>query len=139
MLNANGFQIRNTLNTEINNKIMVKKTPQNWHSFLRTLNHSTTTNHLYKTINSITNSNSGITHIQSSHTAITTTTIPSEKQHHHRALRKPKSQKRGKKYYKMKTKLPTQHHHCIIHSHTNNKNHQKLAVHSTLTTSPIYI
>lgn len=62
------------LNQEINKQIQDKKT-ENWRSFLETLNHSTNITHLYKTIKSITNSNSGIT---PSHAAITTTgTIPS--------------------------------------------------------------
>ena len=50
---------------------------RNWHSFLCTLDHSTNTKHLYKTINRITNSNNGKT---PSLAVLTPTDIPSEKQ-----------------------------------------------------------
>ena len=62
------------LNEQITTKIQHEKL-ENWKAFVQTLNHSTNTSRLYKTINSITNSNSGIT---KSHASITTTdNIPS--------------------------------------------------------------
>ena len=65
------------LNTQINTKIQEQKT-LNWQTFVNTLDHKTNTSKLYKTLNSITLSNSNTTQ---SHEAITTTdTVPSNKQ-----------------------------------------------------------
>ena len=65
------------LNTQINSKISEQQT-LNWKTYLQTLDHRTNTSKLYKTLNSITLSNSNTTQ---SHAAITTTdTIPSNKQ-----------------------------------------------------------
>ncbi|XP_076036397.1 uncharacterized protein LOC143022179 [Oratosquilla oratoria] len=67
-----------TLNTVIANKIHEQKT-QNWQNFINTLDHKTNTSKLYKTLNSITLSNTNTTR---SHAAIITTTdnLPSNRQ-----------------------------------------------------------
>lgn len=65
------------LNTEINNKLTEKQT-ENWLAFQETLNFKTNPSKLHRTINSLINSNSGITQ---SHASITTSDrIPTRKQ-----------------------------------------------------------